>query len=306
MQQINTNAYTLAINALQAETAMTPNALRYIATATLRKWLEDDASRLAAALAFYSALSLGPLLLIVIAIGGLAFGQEAASGHVFAEIRGLVGNEGAEAIQTALAHSRNQATGFWATLIGVVTLMIAALGVFGQLQDALNIIWHAKRRPRNFWWMIEKRVLSFAMILSIGFLLLTSLIVSAVLSAIGAYFTGLLPTVALQLANMIISFSVITVLFAMIFRILPDVYIEWREVWVGAAITALLFSFGKLLIGMYLGHSALGSTYGAAGSLMVVLIWIYYSAQILFLGAEFTRVYADYITARAAPRPPEP
>jgi len=262
---------------------------------TGREWMSDKVSSLGAALAFYSLLSLGPLLLIIISIAGLAFGQEAASGHIFGQLRGLIGDEGAAAIQAILANSRNKNDSLLATIIGVVTLLIAVTGVFGQLQDSLNTIWKVKAKPtRTVWSIVRVRFLSFSLVVGIGFLMLISLVVSAGLSAFAGYFADIVPPGVLYLLDISVSFSIITVLFAMIFKILPDVHIRWRDVWFGAAITALLFTLGKNLIGLYLGQSALSTTYGAAGSLIVVLIWIYYSNQILFLGAEFTQVYVRY------------
>lgn len=260
---------------------------------TGQDWWEDKAPRLGAALAFYSVLSLGPLLLIVISVSGLVFGYEAASGQVVEQLRGLVGNEGAEAIQTVLVNSRRPEAGIFATIVGIITLLIGATGVFGQLQDALNTIWEVKAKPgRGVLWILRKRFLSFAMVLGTGFLLLISLAISAGLAALGQLAVDSLPEILMSGINFLISFGVTTLLFAMIFKILPDVHIKWRDVWMGAVITAALFTIGKSLIGIYLGHSALSSTYGASGSLIVLLLWIYYSAQILFLGAEFTQVYA--------------
>lgn len=265
---------------------------------TFREWRKDDVSGLGAALAYYGVLSVGQLLLIVIYIAGLVFGREAASGQVFGELRGLLGNEGAEAIQAILASYQSKTEGFWPTVIGLGTLVIAAMGFFGQLQTSLNIIWKVDMKTGGFLLMLRRRLFSFAMILGIGLLLLMSLAVSAGLEAFGNYFSGSLPVALMYWVNMVISFGVITLLFAMIFKILPDVNVRWRDVWVGAAITSVLFSVGKYLIGIYLGHSAFSSTYGAAGSLIVVLVWIYYSSQILFLGAEFTQVRARYAKKR--------
>ncbi|MGA9657737.1 MAG: YihY/virulence factor BrkB family protein, partial [Asticcacaulis sp.] len=229
--------------------------------------------RLGAALAFYSILSIGPLLLIVIAVAGLFFSRETVSEQLFSEIRNLIGTQGAQAIHTMLASSRNPTSGIIATLIGVVTLLISATGFFAQLQDALNTIWSVEDSRGDWKWFIQKRILSFAMILGIGFLLLIALVVSAILSALGSYFTSYMPGFFMHSVNNLVSFIVISVLFGMIFKILPDVHVKWRDVAIGAAITALLFSFGKLLIGIYLGQSAFSSTYGAAGSLIVVLVW---------------------------------
>lgn len=273
---------------------MTLKSFRLLYAETIREWLRDDVMSRGAALAFYSVLSIGPLLLIVISIAGLVFGAEAASGRVSHEISGLVGYESAKAVEAILAHSRNTEEGFWAGAIGIITLIVAATGVFGQLQDALNHIWHVKSTRKAWWQGVRKRLLSFAMVLGIGFLLLVSLVISAGLAAVGDRFASFMSPLWLELINFLLSFGITMLLFAMIYRILPDIHIRWRDVWIGAAMTALLFYFGKALIGLYLGQSAVGSTYGAAGSLVVVLVWIYYSAQILFLGAEYTKVYARY------------
>lgn len=275
---------------------LTLPAFWFIFKETLREWNDDNVPRLGAALAFYSMLSIGPLLLIVISMAGLAFGRDAVSGYIFGEIRGLVGDTGAEAIQNILAHSHNHAAGIIATIIGIVTLIISATGFFAQLQDALNTIWNVSGQQNGHWtFFIKKRLLSFAMILGIGLLLLIALVVSAGLTALSHIISSFVPDFVMHGLTLILDFVVVTVLFAMIFKILPDVKIKWRDVIIGAAMTALLFSFGKLLIGIYLGRSAFSSTYGAAGSLIVVLVWIYYSTQIFFLGAEFTQVYSRYM-----------
>lgn len=262
---------------------------------TIKEWQKDKAPRLGAALAFYTVLSIGPLLLIVIAIAGLAYGEEAVGGHLVAQIEGLVGYEGARAIQSVIANSSGKEEGITATLIGFATLLFGATGVFLHLQDALNTIWNVKPSPKSGWKsLVIGRLISFAMVLCIGFLLLVSLVISAGIAAMenffGAYSADFLPLV--QLVNSAISFGVVTLLFALIYKILPDTEIRWRDVWFGAAVTALLFTIGKYGIGLYLGKSSVGSAYGAAGSLIVVLVWVYYSAQILFFGAELTQVYA--------------
>ncbi len=275
---------------------LTPEALWFIARETFREWNDDKVPRLGAALAFWSMLSIGPLLLIVISMAGLAFGRDAVTGYVFAEIHRLVGDVGAQAIQTFIANSRNTSAGVLATIIGFLVLIVSATGFFAQLQDALNTIWNVEGVQRgDIMGFVKKRILSFTMILGIGFLLLMALVVSAGISAVAHMFAGSAPSVLLHMLNLVVSFMVITLLFAMIFKVLPDVDIRWRDVWIGSAITALLFSIGKFFIGLYLGRSAFSSTYGAAGSLIVVLLWIYYSAQIFFIGAEFTQVYARYM-----------
>jgi membrane protein len=263
---------------------------------TFNDWLEDKAPRLAAALAYYTLFAIAPLLIIVIAVAGLVFGAEAARGQIMAQIGGIVGESGVEAIQDIVASaSEDRSTGIAATVLGLFTLLVGATGVFGQLQDALNTIWEVKPKPRERWTdVIKERFAPFTMVVGIAFLLLVSMVVSAGVAALGEYVTTMLPGVeiAAHAATFLLSFAVITLLFAMIYKILPDAKIAWSDVWIGAAVTALLFSVGKFLIGLYIGKSSAESAYGAAGSLVVVLLWVYYSAQILFFGAEFTQVYA--------------
>jgi membrane protein len=261
---------------------------------TLREWQEDKASRLAAALAYYTAFSIAPLLLVAIAIAGLVFGDEAAQGSLFNQLQGLLGPEGASVIETAVKNSRQPGASALSAVVGLATLVWSASNVFAQLQDALNTIWEVQPKPAGVVGAVKRRILPLSMVLGIGFILLVSLVLSALLAALGRYFSGLLPggDVIWQVVNFLVSFSLITLLFAAIYKVLPDAEIAWSDVWVGAAVTALLFTVGKLLIGLYLGNASVGSTYGAAGSLLVLLVWVYYSAQILFLGAEFTQVYA--------------
>lgn len=264
---------------------------------TYHEWTDDDAPRLGAALAFYSMLSLGPLLLLLLSTTGLFFGPEAARGQIMGQIDGMIGREGASVVQEVLASSAEKKDGIIATLIGAVTLLLGASGVFGQLQTSMNRIWNVKPpEGQGIWGMLKARFLSFTMVLGTGFLLLISLAASAALAAIGEFGTELLPASELiwQGTNQLLSFGLTTVLFALIFKYVPDAIIAWRSVWIGAAITAALFTLGKLAIGLYLGQSAFSSTYGAAGSLVVLLVWVYYSAQILFFGAEFTQVYASH------------
>jgi membrane protein len=249
-----------------------------------------------AALSFYTLFAIAPLFVIVLAVAGFWFGEEAARRELFGQVSGLVGSEGGEAIQALVSAAHKPNTGVWATIFAVVTLFIGATGVFVQLQDALNSIWGVRRMPgrglRNF---IKVRLLSFALVAGIGFLLLVSLVLSAGLAALGKAMVGLLPAqeTIWHVINFVISFGVITLLFGMIFKVLPDAKIAWRDVWTGAIITALLFNLGKLLLGLYLGRSGVTSAYGAAGSLVVVLLWVYYSAQILFFGAKFTQIYSN-------------
>jgi membrane protein len=267
-------------------------------------WNEDKAPRLAAGLAFYTMFTLAPLLIIVIAIAGLAFGQDAARGQIVGQIQGLVGAESAHAIEDFLEQVGAPKSGIIATAIGLATLLLGVWWVFGELQDALNTIWEVAPKPgRKALQVLRVRLVSFAMMIGVGFLLLVSLVLSAALSALGTYLVGLLPEfeTTLQLLNIVVSFGIITLLFAMIYKIVPDVLIAWSDVWIGAAATALLYTIGKYVIGVYLGTSSTASAYGAAGSLVVILIWIYYSAQILFLGAEFTKVYAQRYGSRIVP-----
>ena len=262
---------------------------------TFKEWQEDKASLLAAALAYYTVFSITPLLVIAIAIAGAVFGQEAAQGEIIEQINGLVGEQGAQIIETALANADKPQLSGAASIISIIVLLVGASGVFAQLQQALNTVWNVKAKPNaGIWEFIRKRLLSFGMVLTIGFLLLVSLMLSAMLSGISKLQVGLLPgfTLFWQLLNLGISFGFISLLFALIYKYLPDVRIRWKDVWVGAIITALLFTFGKFLIGLYLGRGSLGSAYGAAGSLIVFLAWVFYSAQILLFGAEFTQVYA--------------
>jgi membrane protein len=272
---------------------------------TVTEWSEDKVSLWAAALAYYTIFSIAPLLLIAIAIAGAVFGEEAARGEVVAQIQGLVGQQGAEAIQAMLQNTQKPGSGGTiATVFGIATLLFGASGVFGQLQDALNTIWEVKPKPgqgiRSF---LQSRFLSFAMVLVIGFLLLVSLVLSAGLAAVGHFFSQMMPDFLIlgQVINFLISFGVVTLLFAAIYKFLPDVHAPWKDLWVGSIVTALLFNIGKFLIGLYLGNSSMGSTYGAAGSLVVLLVWIFYSAQIILFGAEFTQVYAKSRGSAIAP-----
>lgn len=265
---------------------------------TVTEWNEDNVPLLAAALAYYTMFSLAPLLIIAIAIVGAIFGQQAAQGEIVGQIQGLVGKQGAEFIQSMIQNASKPGSGGGvATFIGIVVLIFGASGVFGQLQAALNTIWEVKPKPgRAVKSFLQARFLSFAMVLVIGFLLLVSLVLSAVLSGISGYFGAFLPgsIVIGRILNFVISFGIITLLFASIYRFLPDVHVPWKNLWVGAAVTSLLFNLGKFLLGVYLGNSTVGSAYGAAGSFVVILIWVFYSAQILLFGAEFTQVYSKY------------
>jgi membrane protein len=260
------------------------------------KWLDDRAPTMGAAIAYYTVFSLAPMLVMVIAIAGLAFGQQAAEGALFGELADLIGPESAAAVQAMLRSASGTGSGIFATAVGIGTLIIAATAVLGELQSALNVIWRAEAsRGLGLWHLLKSRLLSLAVILVIGFLLLVSLVISTALTAFSDYLDWLLPGLAtiLRIVHLILSFALTTVLFAMIFKILPDSPVAWEEVWVGAVIAALLFTLGKHLISLYIGSSNMASTYGAAGALIIVLVWVYYSAQILLLGAEFAKAYSD-------------
>jgi len=263
---------------------------------SIAKWNEINAPRLAAALSFYSMLSIAPLLVISIAIAGMVFGEQAARGQIVWQIEELVGREGGQAIQSMIEHARRPGASLVAGTIGILTLFFGASGVFVELRNSLNLIWEARPPERSGWKaMVHERFTAFAMVVSIGFLLMVSLLANAAIAAAGNFFAGFLPLpeAILQLINILISFGGITLAFALLYKVVPDASIEWRDVWIGAAVTAALFSIGKFLIGLYIGRAALGSAYGAAGSLVIFLVWVYYSAQVFFLGAEFTRVFAD-------------
>lgn len=271
---------------------------------TYAKWTADHAQSLGAALAYYTVFSLAPLLLIVIAIAGMVVGQETAQGQIIWQIQGLVGEDSAKAIQHMVEEARKPAAGLIATGVALVMLLLGATGVFAQLQDALNTIWRVEEKPwGGIWKTLKDRFISLLAVLGTGFLLLISLVISAALSAAGTALERFLPVPEslLQIINFLVSFVVITFLFAMIYKLLPDITIQWDDVWIGAIITSLLFTFGKFLIGLYLGKSDVGIAYGAAGSLVVILIWVYYASQIFLFGAEFTAVYAESHGSRLAP-----
>ena len=259
---------------------------------SVSSWLDDYAPSMGAALSYYTVFSLAPLLLIVVSVAGLVFGEEAVRGELFAQLQGLMGSDAAKAVQDLLASVNKPAKGVFATLVGIALLVFGATTVFGELQDALDRIWRAPARAGGgVWALVRARLLSFGMVLGVGFLLIVSLVASAAIAAIGKFSSPLFGVVA-ELLNLALSFAIVTVTFAMIYKIIPRVPIGWRDVWVGAAVTALLFAIGKSLIGLYLGRSSFASGFGAAGSLVVLLVWMYYSAQIFLLGAEFTCVYA--------------
>lgn len=266
---------------------------------TVAGWLEDDAPSKGAAIAYYAMFSMAPLLFIVIAVAGWFFGADAVRGVVFAQVADLMGENGAEAIQEMLANVSAPETGLWATVASMAVLIFGATTVFAQLQSALDAIWQvpeaAKAEKQNaIWAFVRSRLLSFGLVLSLAFLIIVSLLFSSAISALGKWWGpafGAWETVA-QVANLIVGFGLLTVVFAAIFKFMPRARIEWRDVWVGAAVTSLLFAVGKFLIGLYLGKGDVGSSFGAFGSIVIVMVWVYYSAQIFLLGAEFTWVYA--------------
>jgi membrane protein len=269
---------------------------------TASNWNEIDAPRLGAALAFYTMMSVAPLLVVSIGIAALAFGREAASGQIVWQIQNLVGTEGGKAIQSLLASASKPGHGVAATVVGFLMLLFGASAVFGELRDSLNTVWGV--RPAvgcGLKGMIRYRFFSFALVMGIGFLLMVSLLFSAAIALLGKFLDSFLPVpeLVLHLVNLAISWVAVTALFALLYKVVPDVKIEWRDVWIGAAVTSFLFSVGKFLIGLYLGKASVGSAYGAAGSLVVFLVWVYYSAQIFFLGAEFTHVFAGRHGSRA-------
>jgi membrane protein len=271
---------------------------------TFNNWLEDRALRMGAALAYYSVFSMAPLLLIVIGVASQIFSKEEARKQILGEIATTVGQSASDSLEKILEHAGGATNGIFATIIGVAILLFGASGVFAELQDALNNIWKVKPKPGlGLFSLARDRLLSFTVVLGTGFLLLVSLVLSAALAALGAWMNHAVPGMAWlwQSLNALLSFLVVALLFAMIFKILPDAKIDWRDVWIGAVVTAALFTVGKAGIGEYLGHSGLTETYGTAGSVVVLLVWVYYSALILLFGAEFTHVYALNTRRHVAP-----
>ena len=260
-------------------------------------WIDDFAPSMGAAISYYTVFSLAPLLVIVIAVAGAVFGREAVQGEIVGQLQGLIGREGAIAVQGLIKSASEPAKGLVAGIISIGVLLVGATTVFAELQSALDRIWHVpeKEKPSGLWAVLRARVLSFGLILGLAFLLMVSLSISAGISAFGSFASGLLPgwEVLLQGVNMALAVGITTVLFAMIFKFMPSVEIDWKDVWVGAGVTAVLFEVGKFAIGLYLGKSGVNESFAAAGSLVVLLAWVYYAAQIFLLGAEFTKVYSD-------------
>ncbi len=286
---------------------MHPKQLWMLVKMAGQSWVADAAPSMGAALAYYTVFSLAPLLLIVISIAGLVFGAEAARGEIFGQLHNLMGAEAAKAIEGLLVSVNKPAQSVLATITGVVVLLVGATSVFGELQDALDRIWRApaKATSSGVWSLVRSRLLSFGMIFGIAFLLMVSLVISAAMAALGKWWGGMLGgwEVLAEVANAVAAFGLTTVIFAFIYKFMPRVKVDWRDVWLGATVTALLFTVGKTLIGLYIGRSGATSAFGAAGSFIVVLIWVYYSSQVFLMGAEFTWVYANTFGSM---RPAEP
>jgi membrane protein len=264
---------------------------------TFTAWNGHEAPRLGAALAFYTILSLSPLVILVVALAGLLFSRSTAQAHILSQVQGMIGPVGGKAVESMLANSQKPVAGILGTIVGLLSLLFGASGVFTELRSALNLIWEVKPEERSgILGLMRERFFSFGMVLSIGFLLLVSLVLSTVLATIGKFFGGLLPipSAVLTVFNFLISYIGVAVLFGLIFRFVPEAKVRWQNIWLGALVTAMFFTIGKTLIGLYLGKSSVGSTYGAAGSVIVVIVWVYYSAQIFFFGAEFTHAYAEH------------
>ena len=284
---------------------MSPGALWSVTKQALAGWWNDNVPRLGASLSYYTLFALAPVLIIAIAIAGFFFGPEAVRGEVVGQVRGLMGEEGARAVQAMLEGAAKPAASRIATAAGLFTFFLGATGAFLELQTALNGIWRVKPKEGGKWWkdLVIQRMISFGLVIAVGFLLLVSLVVSAGLAALNRYVGAMFPAMAelWNALNLLVSFGVVTLLFGLVYRVLPDVDLAWRDVWLGAVVTAMLFTVGKAVIGLYLGTSGVASAYGAAGSVLVLLIWVYYSAQIVLLGAEFTRAWVDWEGAH--PRP---
>jgi len=277
-----------------------------LAKTAFTNWKDDYAPSMGAALAYYTVFSIAPLLVIVIAIAALIFGQEVAHEAIMEQARGMIGENGAKAIEGMLASAQKPKEGMLASGLGIVALLIGSTTVFAELESNLNRIWEVEAREESGWWsFIHTRLLSFGMVLTIGFLLIISLVVSAAIAAWGKYWAGWFGgmEVLLHIANFVVSVGIVTILFAIIYKFMPRAVIRWRDVWIGALVTSLLFSLGKFAIGLYIGKAGVESSYGAAGALVVLLVWVYYSAQTFLMGAEFTKVFSDSHTARKNLKP---
>jgi membrane protein len=285
---------------------MTARDLGWVLKRAVAGWWNDNVPRLGASLAYYTLFALAPILIVAITVAGLFFGADAVRQEVTGQIAALVGEQGARAVQAMLEGASQRSGDGLATTVGLITFFLGATGAFLELQTALNGIWRVKpKASTGFKDLLFQRLLSFGLVVGVGFVLLVSLVVSAALSALNRYIGAFVPEIAVvwQGVNTLVSLGVVTLLFAMIYQFLPDVDLRWRDVWVGALVTAGLFTVGKFLIGLYLGTSGVATTYGAAGSVVVLLVWVYYSAQVVLLGAEFTRAFVERFGARPPPSP---
>jgi membrane protein len=272
----------------------------HLLKATSQSWWNDRAMSMGAAISFYTVFSLAPMLLLVISVAGLVFGREASQGAVIEQMKGLIGEKGGEAVSTMLASASAVGSGVVATVVGVVSLVIFSTGAFVELQDDLNIIWKAKRPTySSLLIFLRSRFASLSLIVAIGFLLLVSLIIDAGVTAASRYFARFGLSVVIEITNFVVALGASTTLFALIFKVLPSTRVAWKDVWIGAVATGVMFLIGKSLIGIYLGQSNLASNFGAAGSVITILLWVYYSSQILLFGAEFTKVYAELRGSRS-------
>jgi membrane protein len=266
---------------------------------------EDNILKYSASLAYYTVFSLAPLLIVIISICGLLFGKEAIQGHIYSQIKGLVGGDAAAQVQETIKNIHLIGHNFFASVVSIVVLIIGATGIFGEVQDSLNKIWGLRVKTRKTWWkLILNRLLSFSLILSIGFVMIVSLLLNAIISAfgnfLGRYFSDF-SVILVQITDSVLTFVIITFLFSLMFKMLPDAKIKWKDVLVGGLITSIFFTLGKLAIGYYLGSSNITTVYGAAGSIMIIMVWVYYTSIILYLGAEFTKVYAKMFGGKIFP-----
>jgi len=272
---------------------------------TANDFMDDKVLKLSAALSYYTIFSIAPMLIVIITLCEVFLGKEAIEGSIYGQINDFVGNEAALQIQQMIKNATLSGDSTWATVIGVITLIFGATSVFGEIQDSINFIWQLKAKPKNgLIKILINRLLSFSMVVSLGFILLVSLALNGLIELFGQQLTYLLPQVSvfvLYVINLALTFTIITTLFAIIFKVLPDAKVQWKHVIIGAIATAILFMIGKFGIGFYLGASKAGSAYGAAGSIVIILLWVYYSAMILYFGAEFTQVYAQYHGAQIQP-----
>lgn len=280
---------------------MAPQNVGYLLKSAYAGWTEHKAARLGAALAYYTIFSLAPLLVVAIAVASIVFGEAAARTQITTQIATVVGPQAAQSIQDMVRNASKHGSGVFPTVLGIVTILLGASGVFGQLQDSMNTIWDVQPvKTGGLWKVVKERFLSFSMVLGTCFLLLISLVVSAAIASVAHYMHGG-PNISplLQVLDLVVGTAVITLLFALLFKFLPETAIAWHDVWAGALVTAILFSLGKLLLGLYLTGTGVSSAYGAAGSLVVILVWVYYTAQILFFGAELTKAYTFKYGSRA-------